>query len=519
MASGAEIIGTAFYYAFGYHTVEVYLAELDPAKMVIAPGAKIFDPLIGEKRELTRLDIDRVLGAAARRANGRYRVLVSRFADRQAARQLPLLRHASRRSERHRRARTSARAARGARVRRLAQSRRLARHEQPRLAETEGGTEYVRHYMFDFGSIIGSGTVFAQRHRAGNEYIFEAEARLADARDARPVHAAVAAYRLSRRAAVGRPVRRRLVRSGEMEARVSEHRVRQHARRRCVLGGADCGEVHAGDDSRRRRQGEVQRSAGDRVLHRRDAQAPEEGVATWLAGVNPLVDFIIEAGGDPRLAMRPSRRVSPRPRRRTRCSGRGSDERDGTDHSQSAGQRRTPSRGCESPPRQRRCAPAITSKRGVWRRTPPFLRAPRATPVTVHFRRTPAAGKRSASREGNSVRSYDPADRDAPTLVLAHGAGASHDSPWMKKVTQGLANRGVRVVTFDFPLQSAEEERPRQTGGARGGVRCGLARGARGRGARRTPAARVVCRRQIDGRADLVAGGGAVGFRSREPQG
>ena len=30
MATGAEIIGTAFYYAFGYHTVEVYLAELDP---------------------------------------------------------------------------------------------------------------------------------------------------------------------------------------------------------------------------------------------------------------------------------------------------------------------------------------------------------------------------------------------------------------------------------------------------------------------------------------------------------
>jgi hypothetical protein len=27
--------------------------------------------------------------------------------------------------------------------------------------------------MFDFGSILGSGTVFAQRHRSGNEYIFE----------------------------------------------------------------------------------------------------------------------------------------------------------------------------------------------------------------------------------------------------------------------------------------------------------------------------------------------------------
>ena len=29
LASGAEIIGTAFYHAFGYHTVDVYLAELD----------------------------------------------------------------------------------------------------------------------------------------------------------------------------------------------------------------------------------------------------------------------------------------------------------------------------------------------------------------------------------------------------------------------------------------------------------------------------------------------------------
>ena len=32
MASGAEIIGTAFYHAFGYHVVDVYLAELDPER-------------------------------------------------------------------------------------------------------------------------------------------------------------------------------------------------------------------------------------------------------------------------------------------------------------------------------------------------------------------------------------------------------------------------------------------------------------------------------------------------------
>jgi hypothetical protein len=41
------------------------------------------------------------------------------------------------------------------------------------MLHTDGGRKFVKHYMFDFGSIMGSGTVFAQRHRAGNEYILE----------------------------------------------------------------------------------------------------------------------------------------------------------------------------------------------------------------------------------------------------------------------------------------------------------------------------------------------------------
>lgn len=47
-----------------------------------------------------------------------------------------------------------------------------------------------------------------------------------------------------------------------------------------------------------------------------------------------------------------------------------------------------------------------------------------------------------------------PSTSDAPTLVLAHGAGAGHDHPWMRRVAQGLADRGVRVVTFDFPYRA-----------------------------------------------------------------
>ncbi len=37
MATGAEIIGTAFYHAFGYHVVDVYLVDVDAATLTISP--------------------------------------------------------------------------------------------------------------------------------------------------------------------------------------------------------------------------------------------------------------------------------------------------------------------------------------------------------------------------------------------------------------------------------------------------------------------------------------------------
>jgi predicted alpha/beta-hydrolase family hydrolase len=58
------------------------------------------------------------------------------------------------------------------------------------------------------------------------------------------------------------------------------------------------------------------------------------------------------------------------------------------------------------------------------------------------------------------MREYSVADPDAPTLVLAHGAGAGHDHPWMRRVAQRLADRGVRVVTFNFPYIDAGRRLP-----------------------------------------------------------
>jgi uncharacterized protein len=39
----------------------------------------------------------------------------------------------------------------------------------------------------------------------------------------------------------------------------------------------------------------------------------------------------------------------------------------------------------------------------------------------------------------------------AARLVLAHGAGAGQDHPWMTGIAAGLAAHGIDVVTFDFP--------------------------------------------------------------------
>jgi len=41
------------------------------------------------------------------------------------------------------------------------------------------------------------------------------------------------------------------------------------------------------------------------------------------------------------------------------------------------------------------------------------------------------------------------------TVVLAHGAGAPMDSPFLEYVAAGLATRGLRVVRFEFPYMHA----------------------------------------------------------------
>lgn len=172
MSSGAEVIGAALYHALGFNVVQGYIVEIDPAKIVVAPTATTVD-LAGQKRQMTREDVDRLLARVARQPNGKYRAMASRFAD---GKPLGYFKYYGTRPDdpndihphEHRRE--------------LRANRVFAawlNHDDSRglntldMLEGEPGRQYIRHYMFDFGSIMGSGSTVAQVPRAGNEYILE----------------------------------------------------------------------------------------------------------------------------------------------------------------------------------------------------------------------------------------------------------------------------------------------------------------------------------------------------------
>jgi predicted alpha/beta-hydrolase family hydrolase len=87
---------------------------------------------------------------------------------------------------------------------------------------------------------------------------------------------------------------------------------------------------------------------------------------------------------------------------------------------------------------------------------------------------------------------------DGPTVVLAHGAGAPMDSPFLNVMAAGLAAAGLRAVRFEFPYMRRRREEGR--------------RGAPDR----EPVLRAAWREVIDelgGGGRLVIGGKSMGGR------
>ena len=172
LATGAEMIGTLLYHALGYHVVENYIIHVDPDTITIDPKATYRDR-DGRSQRFTRDTLERVLWRAARDRDGTYRALASRFA---AGKPVGQFRYYGTRWDdpndiyphEHRRE------LRGARV-----FAAWVNHDDSRanntldMLEGDGDTAAVRHYMFDFGSIMGSGTTGPDHARSGGGYLID----------------------------------------------------------------------------------------------------------------------------------------------------------------------------------------------------------------------------------------------------------------------------------------------------------------------------------------------------------
>jgi hypothetical protein len=174
LATGAEMIGTAIYHAIGYHVVDTYLVNVDPKKVRIAPEARTRDA--SGVRSLTSRDVDEVFKAGARNPDGTYRMTASRFVE---GRPLGNFTHFGTRPDdpndiyphEHRRE------LRGNRV-----FAAWINHDDSRALNTLDmlvpgkGKSYIKHYMFDFGAILGSS---GDRRASGFEYMYEGNSTIA----------------------------------------------------------------------------------------------------------------------------------------------------------------------------------------------------------------------------------------------------------------------------------------------------------------------------------------------------
>jgi hypothetical protein len=173
MATGAEMVSTKLFWALGFHVPENHLAVLRRENLDIAPDATIRD-LMGRRRVLTDDDVKLLLTRGARNDDGSFRVVASKALEGSPVG--PFRYYGTRPDDpndihphEHRRE-----------LRGMRAFSAWLNHDDSRSINSldtlveRGGRQIVWHHLIDFGSTLGSGSLYAQKSRAGNEYVWEA---------------------------------------------------------------------------------------------------------------------------------------------------------------------------------------------------------------------------------------------------------------------------------------------------------------------------------------------------------
>ena len=178
LSTGADVIGKLFFHAVGYNVPENHITYLRIDDFTIQPGAEV--ALSGGRRApLDREYVELMLDGSAHHPDGSIRAVASllvagdilgpfKFYGTRGDDPNDIFPHQHRRE-----------------LRGYAVFSAWLHHDDSRAintmdtyVEAETGGGYVRHYLIDFGSVLGSGSdvlrnIAPQDPRAGNEYLFE----------------------------------------------------------------------------------------------------------------------------------------------------------------------------------------------------------------------------------------------------------------------------------------------------------------------------------------------------------
>jgi hypothetical protein len=170
MATGTEVLVTKLLWAAGYHVPESYIAFLRPEQVVVGNTAK-FTPFGGKPRPMRTGDLADLLKRADREGDGSYRVIAGkalpkigefRFFGTHPDDPNDIVPHEHRRE------------LRGMRV-----FAAWVNHVDVKGKNTldalikEDGRSFIRHYLQDFGSALGSASVGPHEPWEGSEYLAE----------------------------------------------------------------------------------------------------------------------------------------------------------------------------------------------------------------------------------------------------------------------------------------------------------------------------------------------------------
>jgi len=166
MATAADSIGARFFYALGYHVPENYIVHFLPEQLELGPDVEITDSG-GKKRKMTINDIGEILTRVPKSSDGRYRATASRAVAGKPVG--PPRFYGTRKDDpndtvphEHRRD-----------LRGLHVFSAWLGHDDSRAINnfdslvTENGRQFIRHYLLDFGSTLGSASDKANSPRSG----------------------------------------------------------------------------------------------------------------------------------------------------------------------------------------------------------------------------------------------------------------------------------------------------------------------------------------------------------------